>query len=205
MPLPLAASARCWYWSWTFLVWSFSTGLWPCCDCCCHWSQLTKYTWSLGVLPVLMRDISRSAHPALSHSLTPAGPSMFADAPSYHAWSLLVFSAPHFFPFPSSPANPHPSEPCSWRPALTTSLLQTASLLCSSPAAGPTWTAHQAQDSGRLWVSSHVSPWWIPVSAGKSLRVTTALSSNLPGLDPPLGLPAPGCAPLRSGEADLFL
>lgn len=106
MPLPLAASARCWYWSWTFLVWFLSTGFWPCCDCCCHWSQLTKYTWSLSVLPVLMRDVLMGGHPALSHSFTPAGPSMFADAPLYHAWSLWVFPAPHLFPFPSSPCQP---------------------------------------------------------------------------------------------------
>lgn len=33
-------------------------------------------------------------------------------------------------------------------------------------------------------------------TAGKSLRVTTVLSSNFPGLGPQLGLPTPGCVPL---------
>lgn len=189
MPLPLAASARCWYWSWTFLVWFLSTGFWPCCDCCSHWSQLTKYTWSLSVLPVLMQDVlmptllsatpSPLRGPACSQMLPRTTPGVF--------WCSL----PHISSLsPHHPAHPHPSEPCSWRPALTTSLLQTASLLRSSPAAGPTWTAHQAWDSGRLWVSSHVSHCW-EVPEGDHSPLLQLSRTGPPAGPPHAGLRSP--------------
>lgn len=77
--------------------WSLTTGLWSCCDCCCHQSQLTMYTWSLGPLPIQMQDISRSASPLWAQPIHRSSLVPPLESFSVHISSL---SSHH-------PANPH--------------------------------------------------------------------------------------------------
>lgn len=126
-----------------------------CCDCWCHQSQLTKYMWSLNVLLVLTQDISRSARSQ------PHGAQQIHRCSLAPPLASFNVPCPTSLPFPPHhPANPHPSEPRLFL-AVCPGCQSTPNriLLCSIPAADPTWTTHHAQDSGRLWASSHVSHW----------------------------------------------